>query len=54
MKIRYARVSTIDQNLALQLDSLNEVGCEKIFQEKVSAKNALNSRSYWINCVQEI
>ena len=36
MKLGYARVSTQDQNLALQLDALKQVGCEKIYQEKVS------------------
>ena len=34
MKIGYARVSTHDQDLALQLDALEKIGCEKIYQEK--------------------
>lgn len=36
MNIGYARVSTLDQNLDLQIDALNEVDCGRIFQEKVT------------------
>jgi DNA invertase Pin-like site-specific DNA recombinase len=32
----YARVSTLDQNLALQRDALTEAGCTKLFVEQVS------------------
>src|SRR3954471_23203592 len=36
MLLGYARVSTIDQNLALQRDALTEAGCQKIFTEQLS------------------
>ena len=36
MNIGYARVSTQEQNLDLQLDELKKSGVDKIFQEKVS------------------
>lgn len=39
MLLGYARVSTDDQDLALQRAALREVGCRKIFEEKVSGAN---------------
>lgn len=34
MKVGYARVSTDDQNLDLQMDALNKAGCERIFTDQ--------------------
>ena len=38
MKFGYARVSTKQQELHLQIDALEKAGCEKILQEKFTGK----------------
>jgi DNA invertase Pin-like site-specific DNA recombinase len=36
MLVGYARVSTQDQNLELQLSALKEIGCTKLYQDQIS------------------
>lgn len=38
MLIGYARVSSSDQSLDVQVEQLTLLGCEKIFQENASGK----------------
>lgn len=40
MKVGYARVSSTDQDLTVQLKELKKQGCKRIFQEKKSGWNA--------------
>lgn len=52
MKIGYARVSRIDQNLDLQIDALVEAGClpDNIYSEHVSG--AKTHRKEFMNCMR--
>jgi DNA invertase Pin-like site-specific DNA recombinase len=40
MRIGYARVSTDDQNLALQLDALRQADCKKVYENRLSGARA--------------
>ena len=52
MKYGYARVSTKDQNLELQIDALEKYGCQKIYSEK--AKGAKADRPKWQELLNQI
>jgi DNA invertase Pin-like site-specific DNA recombinase len=39
MTVGYARISTGDQNVDLQVDALKQAGCRKIFEETASGAN---------------
>lgn len=40
--VGYARVSSADQGLELQLEALTKAGCERVFSEKLSGASAKN------------
>jgi DNA invertase Pin-like site-specific DNA recombinase len=44
MHLGYARASTADQRLDLQLDALKQAGCRRVYQEKVSGARAGRTR----------
>jgi DNA invertase Pin-like site-specific DNA recombinase len=44
MKIGYARVSTEEQNLALQLDALQLAGCTQIFRDEGVSGSSVNRK----------
>lgn len=52
MKIGYARTSTQDQNLDLQIDALQQLGCERIYQEKISSVK--DNRPELENCLKAL
>ena len=52
MKIGYARVSTTDQDLKIQIELLKEAGCHKIYEEKESG--ARSDRPELKRCLSDI
>jgi DNA invertase Pin-like site-specific DNA recombinase len=52
MKIGYARVSTQDQNPALQLAALRRAGCHKIFKDALPG--ATTKRPALLRCLKKL
>ena len=48
----YARVSTGDQHFELQLEALQQAGCQRIFCEKVSG--ARHQRPQWLRLLEQL
>lgn len=53
MKIGYARVSTVDQNEARQMEALREEGVDRIYMDKKSGKD-FNRPEYQKMIVQRV
>ena len=52
MKLGYARVSTTDQSLDLQIDALKAAGCGTIYSEKLSGAST-ESRTALADCLAQ-
>ena len=53
MKVGYARVSTFEQNLDLQMNALEKEWCDHIFCDQ-SESGAKGSRPEWDNCLDHL
>lgn len=54
LRIGYARVSTDDQDLSLQMDALNKAGCERIYSEVASSRRTIPCRPQLDECLRSI
>ncbi|MGD1864464.1 MAG: recombinase family protein [Phormidesmis sp.] len=53
MKVGYARVSTFEQDLDLQMDALEKERCDRIFCDQ-GESGAKGSRPEWDNCLDHL
>jgi DNA invertase Pin-like site-specific DNA recombinase len=51
-KIGYARVSTVDQDPALQIEALSQAGCERIYKDKASG--SIRDRPELVDCLDHL
>ncbi len=51
MRVGYARVSTTDQDTALQRERLEEVGCERVYAERISGRST-DGRQQLAECLR--
>ncbi len=51
-KIKYARVSTADQNPEMQLDALSAAGCLKVYTDTATGTKV--DRPQWIRCLDDL
>lgn len=54
INVGYARVSTDEQLLDLQLDALKKYGCDKIYQENISGGRGRKERPQLADCLSNI
>lgn len=52
-KVGYARVSSKDQNLDMQIDALNGVSCELIFSESISSGKERQELQKALDCLRK-
>lgn len=48
MKYGYARISTKDQNLNMQIDALEKYGCQQIYSEQATGEKPIDQNGW--NC----
>jgi DNA invertase Pin-like site-specific DNA recombinase len=54
LHIGYARVSTDDQELAMQIDALRRAGCQQIYSETVSSRHSIANRPQLDECLRAL
>ena len=53
-KIGYARVSTEEQNLEMQISALEAAGCKRVYREKASGVGEMRQRQSLEHCLEQL